>query len=100
MYVFLRYRLWGYKLPASVPTSVWKEFVGKHGMFQTHNLLAMSRQQTGSALNMINIVGQPMFISVEEVAHVEQVLTDKVGFANRGSTGFDWWVQPHLGLGL
>ena len=96
VYLFFRYRMLGYKLPPRPPSAVFSRFWLKKGMFQAHKLLATFGEQTGSIVNMHVVPGRAPFVFVEDPAHVEQLLTDKVSFSTRGHTGFDYWVP--LGL--
>lgn len=97
--VFLRYTLWGYKLPPMPPVKLMFDFMRLNGVFQAHNMIATFKKSTGSTINMTLIVGQPPMIYVEDPVHIEQLLTDKDTFPTRGKTGFDFWVPQGL-LGL
>ena len=96
VWLWLRFTLWGYKLPPRPANDVLRKFIAEHGLFQSHNMAATFKTHTGSPINMVGMLGTPLMVFVEEPKHVEILLTDMKTYPTRGPSGFDFWVPQGL----
>eukprot|EP00038_Savillea_parva_P004469 m.138086 g.138086 ORF g.138086 m.138086 type:complete len:542 (+) comp11478_c0_seq1:1842-3467(+) len=103
--LFMRYQLWGYKLPPMAPilSVIWWQQA--KGSFALHRMPISEWASSSSkddasrgdeAVAGLAVPFKGLHVSISDSALIESVMADKATYASRGDVGFQSWIPQGL----